>query len=174
MTKRQKAKGATTLDSWAAADDALKKVGELTREIAKKDASATEKIEAAKARLKMDTAEQLARKKALLHDLEAFAINNKSDLIEEAGKKTIQLNHGKLGFRKSTKIAVAKTVAAALELLNKSKKGKAYIRIKEELDKEAMRKLDDKQLEGFGMIRKESDEFWCEPSDTTAKAAPAA
>lgn len=168
---REKTRGATTLRSWAEADQALLKIGTLTREIAKKEGAATSRIEEIKAKLVMDTSKQVAEKTALLHDLEMFAQVHRENLIEEAGKKSIVLNHGKLGFRKSTKIVV-RSVAKVLELLKSDRRGKQHIRVKESVDKESLRDVPDDDLLNWGIRREVTDEFWCEPFETTAKAGP--
>ena len=170
---RQKATGATTLGSWADADKTLKKIGETASKIAAKEAAATAKIEQAKATLKRETDALVAEKTSLLHDVEEFAKLHKAELTEEAGKKSIVLNHGSLGFRKSTKIKLVK-VAKIVERIKA--KGRAFadkhLHIKESPNKEALRKLDDETLESLGVIRDVSDEFWCEPSMTTLKTGP--
>lgn len=169
---RQKAQGATTLKSWADADTTLRKIGDLTREIEKKERAATERIEAVKAKLQMDTAKQIAEKTALLHDLEAFALLHKTDLVEEAGRKSIDLNHGRLGFRKSTTLKAIKKIADAVQWIKDARLAKKYLRIKESLNKEAMRELSDTELADIGMKREVKDVFWCEPNETTAKPTP--
>lgn len=165
---REKAKGATTLQSWNEADDALREIGDVSRVIAKREAEATEKIENIKARLQMETAEHNARKTALVHDLEAFALLHRDEIKEETGgNKSIELAHGKLGFRKSTKLTVKK-VAAVIAML-KARKLLKFIRTTETVNKEAMRDLSDDELRKFGVSREIEDTFWCEPNETTAK-----
>ena len=105
MARRQKAQGATTIESWDQADDTVGRIGALTREIEKQGAAASEKISAAKAKLKKDAAGKIAQRTALLHDLEMFAELHREDL---GAKKSRELNHGVLGFRKSSKIITRK------------------------------------------------------------------
>jgi len=180
MAARQKAKGATTLQSWEEADNALKEIGELTRYIEDEEARATERIQEEKETLKSRTIEQLARKKALLHDLEEFAKINKDRLLEETkGKKSIDLTHGRLGFRKSSKIVCPKGMIGKIAEKLASVPGlKSFVRVKSELDKEEIGKLSDKDLERrlgkYGITRDTSDEFWCESAVITAKTLPGA
>lgn len=168
---REKAKGATTLSSWNEADAALKRIGECEREIRKKEAAATARIEEIKAKLAVDLGPLVGKKNAELHNLEEFAKLHKGEMLDETkGKKSIALNHGSLGFRQSTRIIVRK-VERVIELL-KAAKRKECIRIKESVDKEALRKLPDDELLDYGVRREVTDEFWCEPADTTVKTGP--
>ncbi|MCL1813411.1 MAG: host-nuclease inhibitor Gam family protein [Treponema sp.] len=86
----------------------------------------------------------------------AYAKYNQAELFKD--RKSVQLSFGSFGFRKSTSISVKKTT---LELLKKLKLTKC-IRIKEEVDKEAMSILDDETLAQVDSVRKVKDDFFCE------------
>jgi phage host-nuclease inhibitor protein Gam len=88
--------------------------------------------------------------------LGAYAEYNRDDLFKD--KKSIQLSFGSFGYRKSTSISVKKTT---LELLKKLKLDK-YIRLKEEVDKDAMGELDEETLVQVDAVRKVKDDFFCE------------
>jgi len=169
---REKVKTATTIRDWQEADGTLRKIRELKAEVQKKELAATDKIENIKAQLQMATAKQVGERNALEHDLEAFAILHQDEIKEETkGNKSIQLAHGKLGFRISTKLRVISKVDLVIALL-KARKLKDFIREKFEINKEAMKDLDDQSLLELGMRREKEDVFWYELEETGAKKMP--
>ena len=143
----------STLDE---ANMVLKEIGLLERELESIDADAHKRI----AEIKTDAVKkgepvrkQIADDSALLG---AFASYNKAELFKD--KKSVQLSFGIFGYRKSISISVKKTT---LELLKKLKLHK-YIRVKEDVDKEAMAGLPDDTLEQVDSVRKVKDDFFCE------------
>jgi phage host-nuclease inhibitor protein Gam len=134
----------------------LKEIGLLEKELEAIDAEAHKQI----AGIKEDAAKkgQVLRKRIADDSalLGAYASYNKAELFKD--KKSVQLSFGSFGYRKSTSISVKKTT---LELLKKLKLEK-YIRIKEEVDKEAMAELQDDTLAQVDAVRKIKDDFFCE------------
>jgi phage host-nuclease inhibitor protein Gam len=160
MAKRIKSdKQIETIADWQKADELIKQIGELQLKIKEHEAAASEVINDARAEL-AEAVEPLYKKITVLTDsLEAFAANH----VEDFGKaQSRKLNFGLLGWRKSTSISIK---AATLELVKKifGKKAKAYIRTKEEVDKEAMSKLTDQQLASVDARRKPKEVFFVEP-----------
>jgi phage host-nuclease inhibitor protein Gam len=134
----------------------LKEIGILEKELEGIDADAHKRIAEVKtdaAKKGEDIRKRITDNSALLG---AFAAYNKGELFKD--KKTVQLSFGTFGYRKSTSISVKKTT---LELLKKLKL-KKYIRIKEEVDKEAMASLNDETLSQVDAVRKVKDDFFCE------------
>jgi phage host-nuclease inhibitor protein Gam len=142
-----------TLDQ---ANMVLKEIGFLERELEGIDGEAHKLI----ADIKEDAAmkgqgirKRIADDSALLG---AYAEYNRAELFKD--RKSVMLSFGSFGYRKSTSISVKKTT---LELLKKLKLAK-YIRIKEEVDKEAMANLSDETLAQVDSVRKIKDDFFCE------------
>lgn len=138
------------------ADLVLKEIGILERELENIDAKAQERIGDIKADAVKKGEPMRERIVELSSKLGAYAEYNKSELFKD--KKTVDLTFGIFGYRKSTSIHIKKTT---LELLKKLKL-KAFIRIKEEVDKDKMADMADEQLVQVDAVRKIKDEFFLE------------
>jgi len=79
------------------------------------------------------------------------------------GKRSVDLDYGKLGWRKSTEIkpAAKTTWAMILGRLRELAFGEA-IRIKEEVNREVLHEWPEERLELVGARRVEKDTFWYE------------
>lgn len=136
---------------------ALRDIGLAQRELNTIDTDANKSIaeirtEAAKSgeKLRKRIAETSAR-------IQSYADYNKDDLFKD--RKSIELNFGLFGYRKSTRISVKKTTIGLLKKLHLDQ----YIRVKEEPDKDLMAGLDDESLVQVDAVRKVTDDFFCEP-----------
>jgi phage host-nuclease inhibitor protein Gam len=142
-----------TLDE---ANMVLKEIGILEKELEGIDAEAHRQI----AEIKEDAAKKgQALRKRIADDsalLGAYASYNKAELFKD--RKSVQLSFGSFGYRKSTTISVKKTT---LELLRKLGMAKC-IRVKEEVNKEAIALLNDEVLKQVDAVRKVKDDFFCE------------
>lgn len=144
----------TALQSWEDVDAALREVGEITRELQLKEAALNESVDKLKEEAKADSASQVARKKELELAMKEFCEANR---VEFTKVKTRKLTFGSVGFRLSTKIMI-KRIAETLQAL-KDLKLVGCIRIKEEVDKEAMKNLTDETLAEVGASRKTENAF---------------
>jgi len=148
------------ITDWAAADEVLKQIGDLTMAITQAEHIAKDAIDEAKADL-AEVVKPLNEKIGNeIERLEAFAAARTEDFGSDRSRK---LNFGILGWRKSTSIAVKKDT---LELIREvfGKKSDIYIRTKQEVDKTALAKLTDEELKGVGARRKVTDDFFAEPA----------
>ncbi|MCB1172165.1 MAG: host-nuclease inhibitor Gam family protein [Leptospiraceae bacterium] len=93
---------------------------------------------------------------ALGNSLATFGEYNKDELFGD--KRTVTVSYGIFGFRKSTKIRVKKTT---LELLQKLFQGDG-IRIKEEVDREALKDWDESDLAQVDAAKVTEDNFFYE------------
>jgi len=149
---------------WQHADNLLREIGELQGQIAQSESNATLRIDAIKEALADDVEARMEQIKLNTKSLEAFAVNNKNDF---SGKRSRVLNFGTLGWRKSSSIVVGKRTMCHIKEVFKSKI-KELIRIKESIDKDALGKLTDDQLHAIEAKRKESDNFFAEPTEIKA------
>lgn len=148
------------ITDWAAADDVLKQLGDLTMAITQAEHTAKDAIDEAKAEL-AETVNPLNELIAEeIERLRAFAAARTEDFGSDRSRK---LNFGTLGWRKSTSIAIKENT---LELIKEvfGRNCDIYIRIKEEVDKTALAKLTDEELKGVGAKRKVTDDFFAEPA----------
>jgi len=154
----------TKIDSWKGADYVIQRIGSLQGDIEKAERIAQEKIDAIKAELAGTVAPAQQGVKDYTESLEAFAMQHLPDF---EGKQSRQLNHGTLGWRRSTLITVAKN-AIDLIKIQLGKKADGYLHIKETPDKEALAKLTDEELKSVGARRKYKDVFFVEPEKVEA------
>lgn len=144
----------TRLGSWDDCDEALHEIGELDREIGLLESSQNEWIDRCKKETKEAAAPLHDRKAALELSLKEYCEANRGEF---AKVKTKVLTFGSVGFRISTKVIV-KRVADTLQAL-KDLGLSACIRVKEELDKEAMKNLSTETLAEVGASLKTENAF---------------
>ncbi|MEW6670200.1 MAG: host-nuclease inhibitor Gam family protein [Thermodesulfobacteriota bacterium] len=144
----------TRLESWNQVDDCLRQIGVIDRKVGLMEAAANEDIDKIKARSKALAAPLLEKKAGLELAVKEFCEANRSEF---AKVKTRVLTFGSVGFRQSTRIIV-KRVADTLQAL-KDLGLSSCIRIKEELDKEAMKNLSTETLAEVGAGLKTQNAF---------------
>lgn len=136
--------------------------------IAKKESEMNLKINKVKEQYQEETKDSQRESDNLLSDIEAYCIKNKAD-FEKVRSKV--LSFGAVGFRntppKVTLLNRKYSLKTAIELALKIFK-KKYIRIKQELDKDAIladyaaKTLDDSKLAGVGLKIDNSEVFYTE------------
>ena len=160
MGKRSKPQ-ALIIASREQAAEALAQLCEIRRETAAAAAAMNEAIDNAKAAAAARAEPLNRRRRELESALAAYAQLNKPELFPM--KKSLEEPHGIFGFRKSTKIRTMpkSTMAMVLDRIKSWGVGEA-VRIKESVDKEAMREWPDDRLAAVGMRRVIKDEFFIE------------
>jgi len=162
---RKRIEGAA-LESWDAVDMALAEIGAIDRELAGLEAGQNEKIDQVKEQTKRLAQPLLDRKTMAERAIKEYCQVNRAEF---AKVKTKEMTFGSVGFRLSTKIMV-KSVANTLQTL-KDLMLPGCIRIKEELDKEAMKALPDETLAEVGAARKTENVFGYEVKQEEIKDA---
>jgi len=148
-----------SIKNWVHADETIRAISVHQALIRKLEDTAKCRID----KVKADIAAKIKPSQDVIkihqRSLEAFATSRQADFGKDRSKK---LNFGTLGWRKSTAINITKKT---LELLKQvfGSKAKAFIRTKEEPDKEAMARLTDEDLVRVGARRKSKDVFFVEP-----------
>lgn len=158
---RVKPKTLEPIRSIEEANDALREIGELKRIQKDIELRMNDDIAKIKAGAEQDAASYKSRCSALENGLIAFADTNKHELFKD--RRSLDLNYGTIGYRKSTELATLrgctwKTVLGKLKELA----FKEAIRTKEEPDREIMSQWPDERLELVGCQRREKDTFWFE------------
>lgn len=147
------------ISTWNEADEHLKRIGDLRLQIASEERKAKDDIDDAKAALQIATEPLAAEIKRHVESLEAFAANH----IDDFGKaRSRKLAFGIVGWRASRSLKVCKDVIDRVKGVF-GKKADAYLRIKEEADKESLGKLTDEQLIAVGCRWENKDVFYAEP-----------
>lgn len=146
----------TKLHSWQEVDQALREIGEAQFEIERIEADLNGRIDKLKAEATKKIS-PIAQRKALKElAIQQFTIENR----EAMEAKTKILTFGQVGFRRSTKLIVRKTQEVIRRLRDLGLKD--CIRVKESVDREALKQKGDAILEAVGVIKKTEDVFWYE------------
>jgi len=143
------------------ADAALTELARLERDLAEIEAGMNEKVDQIKTAAGNRAAPLQARRKELGAALATFGELNKTELFGR--RRSLERPHGVIGFRRSTKLLTLPKLTLAMVL----EKLKDYgfddaVRVKEAVDKEAMRDWPEQKLETVGMRRVSKDEFFIE------------
>ena len=148
----------------ADANHALAEIGDLKRQITLIETGMNEMIDQAKADADMAAAPLQVRIAEIEAGLAAFADYNKSALFKE--RRSQELDHGSIGYRKSSQIKPKSKITWAM-VLGKLKEMKfcTAIRTKEEANKEELATWPAERLDLVGAKRVEKDQFWYEVNE---------
>jgi len=146
------------LENLEDANDVLRNLGLLEREIETIDAEAQKQIGEIKAAAAKQGEPLRKRIAEMTGKIQVYADYNKTDLFKD--RKSVDLTFGTFGYRKSTSISVKKTTVDLLKKLGLV----SFLRIEEQPDKEAMKEMDDESLAQVDAVRKTKDAFFCEPN----------
>jgi len=140
------------------ANAALAELGAAKRRLAAIEARMNDEISRIKARAEAEAAPLHTNIKNMEAGLTAFALHNKDELF--ATKRTISLDFGSIGFRRSTEIKAQakKTLADVLERL-KALGHTDAISVTEKVNKDELRKWSAERLETVCARRVEKDTF---------------
>lgn len=157
----------TALSSWDQVDKALADIGKLDREIGLIESAGNEAIDKIKTEIKSSIEPLAKRKEGVELAIKDFCDAN---LAEFAKVKTRQLTFGSVGYRLSTKVVIkrAADTLAALKSLGLN----TCIRIKEEIDKEAMKGLQTETLAEVGAGLKTENTFGYEIDRAKIEGVP--
>jgi phage host-nuclease inhibitor protein Gam len=156
----------TLFESWEDVDHALRRIGEIDRDLALIEGDTNHAIDELKAKAKADSKPLQDRKAGLELAIKEFCEANRGEF---AKVKTLKLTFGSVGFRLSTKVLI-KRVGDTLQAL-KDLQLTGCIRIKEEIDKEALKNLDGETLAAIGAALKTENVFGYEIDRTQLKEA---
>jgi len=162
---KRKVRGGHPLSTWEEADSVLYLIADCRQRLATIKAETESKIEAAKAEAKERAATLVKGEKALSKSLESFTKAHEGDL-EGRSKR---LTHGRVGFRRVTKIALTRTVAFVISKLRSRRMGDC-IRVKESINKETLAVYGDDVLAKIGARRKTDDVFFIETDEAVLKS----
>jgi len=167
MPKRVKSdRKLVTIDGWKTVDYIVSRIGDLQGDIEAAQAKAQAQI----GKIKADLAETVKPAqdgiKNYTESIEAWAVAHRGELGK---KQSRRLNHGTVGWRKSSKVDIrsnAKTLALIGEVFGDY--AEEYIHVKELPDKEALKRLTDEQLKSVGARRRHKEVFFVEPDNIEA------
>jgi len=152
MSRKRVAKA---LGSWEEVDEVLQEIGRLDRELGKLEDHQNKIIDRVKAETKINAEPFIKEKKALELELEQFCTARKEEFKTVRSKK---LTFGTVSFRLTTKLTAKKGWDWVLARL-KEFEFTDCIRLKEEVDKEAMKTRGPATLDMVGCKLKTEDVF---------------
>ncbi|MBF0192870.1 MAG: host-nuclease inhibitor Gam family protein [Magnetococcales bacterium] len=161
VSKRNKPDNLVVVRDLKEANGVLGEIAQLKRSIDAIEADMNASIDRIKRSAAAFSAPRRARLEALANGLLAFAEFNKESLFVK--RRGIELSFGVLGFRKSNELKPQGRGTWA-QVLGKIKELGVVegIRVREDVNREAMRGWSDERLEMLGVRRVEKDLFWYE------------
>lgn len=146
------------LQSLSDVDKALKELCALEAEIERIDADGEKLIAAIKAKTAETGKPLRERVKEVSATIKAFCDYHKNEYFKD--KKSLDLSFGTIGYRLTPpSISISKQTLALMKQLGLV----GYIRVKEEVDKEALLALDDDTLAQIEAVKKQKNEFFVQP-----------
>jgi len=152
----------TVLRSWDDVNLNLREIGECQLAVEAIEAELTEKIHDLKLDAEMRAKPLRDRVKKLEVEIKEFTEAHRDDLGK---KKTMFLNFGKLGFRKSTRIQLPRAATKLAEIIKKLKAcgmTDCIVQPPEKVDKDALKKYPTAEILRVGAGVVEEDVFWYE------------
>ncbi|MBQ7607502.1 MAG: host-nuclease inhibitor Gam family protein [Desulfovibrionaceae bacterium] len=144
------------------AEGAMAELASIDRKLKSIQAEMNSQIDLAKKSALASSASLDGRRKELESALAVYATLNRLELFKD-GSKSLDLGYGIIGFRASTKIVQQSKITAQMTLDRLHQFGMLDgIRVKEELNKDAMASWTDEKLETIGLRRQKSDGFYVE------------
>jgi phage host-nuclease inhibitor protein Gam len=149
------------ISDWNQADEILKTIGSLQMKVKACEADATDRINEINAELQDETGPMLKDITRQKQSLMAFCDNHPEGFD---GARSRELQYGKVGWRASSAITAGQKCIDKLREVFGRKKAVTYLRLKVEVNKEALEALDDATLKSVGAKRVKKDTFFAEPT----------
>jgi phage host-nuclease inhibitor protein Gam len=140
-------------------DGAIREIGGIDIGLERIDAVATNAINRIKSKAGTKAAPLLAQKKLLLRQLQQWAEGHREEFGD---KKSLSLLFGELGWRASTRL---KKILSPVQIVERVKSLLLdwCIRVKYEVDIEAVKALPEEVIEAAGCELEKIDAFWVQP-----------
>lgn len=144
----------------ASADATLRQIGDLQMEIHDLEVICKESVDAAKEALQQAAAPLHAAIARKTEALQIFAETHRDSVFGK--NKSVKLQHGQMGWRLSTLTTIGKNTLA---LIKKKLRDRAdqLVRIKETVDKKALKALSGKELMEIEVFTTTTNDFFAEP-----------
>jgi phage host-nuclease inhibitor protein Gam len=159
---RQKIEAPRPFASWEEADEALRQIGEAQRAIEAAEHTMQEAIDLAKEAAAAASLPYRELIRSLEPRLNVFCDLRREDM---GARKSIELNYGVLGYRKSTKVVLPRGAAKVAEIINKLR-GRGMtdciITPAARIDKDALKKYPPNDIIDVGASLDVQDTFWYE------------
>lgn len=164
-TKRARVEAKPIINNTGELDDALADLCDITSTVNIRTAQLNQDITALREQCDTELSEDLAMKARLEKDIEEYCTYYR-DTIFPSGKKSLELVHGEVNFRQHPPAVVVSkkqrmTIAGAIDKIREffGDKASEYLRVKPELNKEALVTLDQATLESVGLEIQQKETF---------------
>jgi phage host-nuclease inhibitor protein Gam len=149
-----------TISDWNQADEILKSIGSLQIKVNALESDAADRINEIKAELQDETDPMLKDIARIAQSLRDFSDNHQADFD---GARSRKLQFGTVGWRLSTSISAGQKCVDKIKEFFGRTKAFTYLRVKVEVNKEALETLDDATLKAVGAKRVKKDTFYADP-----------
>ena len=149
------------IESWIDVDKALGELGRCDLEIAMLQGEIGVKIHELIEQYRERLQVLKAKREAIRATIESFCLERKEEFLK---KRSRQFTFGKVAWRLSEEIEIPKGLEKAVLATVKKLGLHECVRVKEELDKNALKKLPDKELVRIGVQKHKKDNFRIEPN----------
>ncbi|MEF2968335.1 host-nuclease inhibitor Gam family protein [Paenibacillus sp. M1] len=153
---------APALKSWDDVDLTLKEIGECQLAVERIEAEMNAKISDIKLSAEMEAKPHKERIKLLELQMKEFIDENRDDL---GNRKTKEINFGRAGYRKSTKIGLPRAAAKLAEVIRRIKEfgmTDCIVQPPEKIDKDNLKKYPESDILKVGATLTIDDIFWYE------------
>jgi len=151
--------GPSAVQTWEEADVALKELGDVKRRIAREELLTRKQVEQLKEDLTRKTQADVDRMRLVERELEDFVEGRREDFGKARSRA---LMHGKVGFRKSTRIELDMPEEEILSNLVRHEFPAECIRRTEVVDKTKLKAFSDEDLVLIGAHRETAEPFFYE------------
>lgn len=142
-------------------EGALAEMAQIDRKLSEIENSLNDTIDSAKDRAQSESDPLLTRRKELANAVGTFATMQRAELFKE--KKSLDLAFGTIGFRQSTQIVQINKITKEMTLEKLSEYNFSDgLRVKFDINKEAMASWPDERLQLVGLKRRQLDAFFIE------------
>ncbi|HLP71206.1 MAG TPA: host-nuclease inhibitor Gam family protein, partial [Rhizobium sp.] len=157
MAGRKRVTGKGLIQNWDEADAALRRLAEIERQRQGKENAMNGWINEVKEKYQQEVSPLLEETKQLEGELRRFCEERRADF---EGAQSLKLHFGTVSFRRGRGITLhntESTLAAIRKLYGP--KATQFIRVKEELNREALEGMTDEELQTVGCSRKTKETF---------------
>jgi phage host-nuclease inhibitor protein Gam len=140
------------IQNWKQADQALERIGVLETRINRMRSKAAERITAIEQRLGEESARLSAEMAGIRSQLEVFFRGNSQ------GMRSRNLPSGRMGFRQVSSLEIPRPQTTLHRLVERGLGD--CVRLRQEIDRQALRHLDDEVLRSLGVSKNSREVFY--------------
>ena len=165
MAKRVKKPVAEAPESVEMADSWIRDLAEAQREVALIEDALNENIDALKAKAVKEAVSHREKIELLFDGLFVFAERNRDMLTDEGKRRSVKLPSGQLGWRTNPPTVSITKADDVIERIKSLGLAEQFLRTKQEIDKEAMLRDQDRATSISGVSISQVEQFFVKPDE---------